>query len=220
MLVRRGDLDGAHAAAQRLTHFGQLPVRAAVALLRGDPEEFERLRASANQGGFPLFQTILLALKPVEEPRTAELLAVAQRLKEQQTPGIASGAGHYARFWMAVAKVRGGDVREGAEEVEVLLHEHQAGWVPALGWPLLAIAYQKLAESDAARQWLAKSELWTRWHSRETSLDEVRLFGPGKILTHDWLYALVLYREARALIEADSPPANPDHGSSSTLQKN
>jgi hypothetical protein len=161
-----------------------------------------------------------LVLEPVEEPLAAELLAAAQRLKEQHTPGIASGAGHYARFWMAVAKVRGGDVREGAEEVEVLLHEHQAGWVPALGWPLLAIAYQKLAESDAARQWLAKSELWTRWHSRETSLDEVRLFGPGKILTHDWLYALVLYREARALIEADSPPANPDHGSSSTLQKN
>jgi hypothetical protein len=92
--------------------------------------------------------------------------------------------------------------------------------VRALGWPLLAIAYQKLGEPDAARQWLAKSELWTRWHSSETTLDPVRLFGPGKVLSHDWLYALVLHREAQALIGADSLPPGPAHGSSYILQKN
>lgn len=218
LLVRSGDLDGAHAAAQRLTQFGQSPVRAAVALSRGDREEFETLRAPANHGDYPLFQTILLSLEPVEGPLTAELLAAAQRLQEEQPQGSSSGADYYAQLWMAMAKLRTGKEREAAQEVEALLTE--AGWLRPLCWPFLAIAYQKLGEPETARQWLAKSELWSRWHSAETSLDAVRLFGPGKVLTHDWLYALVLHREARALIGADSPPTNPDHGSSSILQKN
>jgi hypothetical protein len=32
-------------------------------------------------------------------------------------------------------------------------------------------------------------------------MDPVRLFGPGKVLTHDWLYALVFHREARLSID-------------------
>jgi Tfp pilus assembly protein PilF len=220
MLVRSGDLDGAHAAAQRLTQFGQSPVRAAVAVMRGDRDEFERLRASANQGDLPLFQTILLALEPVEAPLTAELLTAAQRLAAERPPGSSSGADYYSRFWTAVAKLRVGNEREAVNEVETLLREHQAEWVRALGWPLLAIAYHKLGEPDAARQWLAKSELWSRWHSGETPLDAVRLFGPGKVLTHDWLYALVLHREARALIDADPLPVSAGRNSSGILQKN
>ncbi len=200
LLLRAGDLDGAGAAAERLPRLGNWPVRPEVALLRGDREEFQRLRSPLNGQGSPLEQTALLALAPTDGALTEKLLEAAQRIKKDDS---------YAQFWRAAASFRAGNDREAAEGLEAVLRKDQGAWLQGGAWPVLAMAYHKLGEAELSRQWLDRSERWVRWRSAETRLDPVRVFGHSPH-THDWLLATVFHREARLLIDGPDALARDD----------
>ncbi len=182
--------EDAHAAAQ-LEQFGFQPLRASVALLRGDRRGFELNRDSRLPNWDADTTARLLYLTPTEEPLTSELLAAATRAAKRS-----------GREWLlGVAEFRAGRFQDAIGHLE--------GYATRGSWrgfvlPVLAMACHGLGDQEHARRWLAKSDLWMDWHQRRPSIDVRRVFWSGSLNYLYWLDAAVFHREAKQLIEGTS----------------
>jgi hypothetical protein len=85
-----------------------------------------------------------------------------------------------------------------------------------LNWLWLALAHQRLGETEEARLWLGRAQEW---------LD---LYGEGKparaqeelgLDPHNWLEAHVLRREAEALIPPEGPRSGTEDQERGAAQK-
>jgi serine/threonine protein kinase/tetratricopeptide (TPR) repeat protein len=199
VLVRRGGLEQAAAAARRLTQAGQRPRRAAVALLRGDQSEFEAVRSAAGPEPV-LARTIVLSLGPIGEPLTSELLAAAGKGAVDDPAGL-------KQRWLGLAQFRAGRWQDAINTLEVWLNPRAHWQFDAEAWPVLAMAYHQLGNHDQARRWLERSRLWIDWHSQPISGEAGSVFGgPERFMIHEWLYTCALYVEAREMIDGAERP--------------
>jgi len=108
------------------------------------------------------------------------------------------------RHWLGLAQLRAGQYSEALASLEASL----TGWrQEGRMWPLLAIAHHHLGETDAARRWLHKTELWLELRKEAESRRVGSVMGIGDIRPEELLYAMVFYREASALI--DGPQSEP-----------
>jgi tetratricopeptide (TPR) repeat protein len=196
--IQQGDIDGAQSDAESLTPHGADQLQAAHALWRGDVQEFDRLRAAAAHP-HPHFQTVLLGLAPTEEPMTSKLLDAAEQMWRERTHD------HWNRRWLGLAQLRAGKLPEAVASLEASLAPGTSWANDGVVWPMLAIAQHHSGNAELARQWLDKTAIWLQWR---TQLESRRVGGaPADIEVgpETWLYALVFYLEATALI--DGPDA-------------
>ena len=194
------DLEAAHAAALRLEPMGFGPDRAAVALLRQDRREWERIRDSRPANGHPRYMARLLALAPTPDPITKELLEAASKASKE------SPDDKTLRVVLAIAHYRSGQLEEARRRLESLEQSHL---FRGIIWPVLAMISHQLGDEPQARLWLRKSDAWMDWYRPGTSADVARTLRPETIERR--VEAAVFHREAKALIDGDrtdSPPAN------------
>jgi tetratricopeptide (TPR) repeat protein len=205
ILAYDGDLEAAHQAALQLERFAFAPQRAALALLRNDRLEFERIRDSRPADWDPIHTSRLLMLAPADQPTTGELLSTARQALDANPDDL------HARLNWGIALYRDGKQAEARDQLEPLANSHLRGVV----WPVLAMIHHQLGDESQARQWLQRSNDWLSWQHPGTSADVPRIFKPGVSSVEDWLVAAVFNQEARRLIDGaprgatDEPAAPP-----------
>ncbi len=201
--MQQGDVAGARSDAERLAPGGsswRASLLGAEALWRGEIEEFDRIRGGAPRAN-GIDQIIILGLAPTTEPMTTELLQEAERMwREQPHHG-------WNRRWLALAQLRAGQYIEALNNLEASLTPRERWQEDGGHWPLLAIAHHHLGNTDAARLWLNKTALWLQLRQEAESRRIGAATGVDDMLLEAWLYAMVFYREAKALI--DGPDMGP-----------
>jgi hypothetical protein len=104
-----------------------------------------------------------------------------------------------------LAQLRAGRLKEAVETLEGSLHT--AGWQwDGCVWPLLAIAYHQLGNSQLSGKCFNQSAQRIALYEKVPPTYLSQMMGPGKILPEDWLAARVFYREAKELIEGGGKP--------------
>jgi tetratricopeptide (TPR) repeat protein len=201
--VHQGDLDAAGADAEQLVQNDLLHVRAAVALLRGDDEEFAEL--CANRDALPLLvKTQLLSLAPADPPLTAELLAIARR------DFLDRGSRWHLR-WLGQALFRAGEFEEAVATLESSLNPVFDWQCDGCYWPLLAMAHHKLGHADEARKYLEMTTFLLELYRQMSPAQFCETVGGRVANPWSWLQTVVFHREARLLIEGTAAPP-PEQG--------
>ncbi|HEV3260898.1 MAG TPA: hypothetical protein VG013_28865, partial [Gemmataceae bacterium] len=72
-----------------------------------------------------------------------------------------------------------------------------------VNWLVLAMAHHRLGHADEARRWLDKADQWIKKATEELPRGDAGMFVGMHV--HDWLACLVLYQEAKAVLEGTSP---------------
>ncbi|HUG92189.1 MAG TPA: hypothetical protein VML55_15215 [Planctomycetaceae bacterium] len=142
---------------------------------------------------------MMLGLAPTEEPLTAELMAEAEQMWREQPPD------HWRKRWLGLAQLRAGKLPEAVATLEASLMPAVQWQNDGIVWPLLAIAQHNLGNAEIARRWLDKAAFWLALRNEAESQRVSAATGDSKFMPETWLYALVFYLEARALI--DGPEA-------------
>jgi hypothetical protein len=130
---------------------------------------------------------------------TSKLLEAGERMWRERTHD------HWNRRWLGLAQLRAGKLPEAVASLEASLAPGTSWANDGVVWPMLAIAQHHSGNAELARQWLDKTAIWLQWR---TQLESRRVGGaPADIEVgpETWLYALVFYLEATALI--DGPDA-------------
>ena len=186
----QGGVDAAHLASQQL--HGNEPFRAAVALLRDDLPEFERIRElTPRQLATEVHDTIALpdADSGTARPRSC---SPRQRAIRRSAPTTTKRDGY------SLSPIIGPDNRRTPSATSKM---SPRGVGRDVAWPVLAMTYQTLGDESQARRWLDRSAWWLACHHPETPTDAPRIFEPGVLNPSEWLNASVFYREAKQLIE-------------------
>jgi tetratricopeptide (TPR) repeat protein len=118
---------------------------------------------------------------------------------------------HAGQFW-SLTEQGALHYRAGRFEQAVVLFEKslRADTQPGkavLNWLWLALAHQRLGQSEEARRWLAKA---TAWLDQYRDGMPARAEGELGLHLHNWLEAHVLRREAEALIRSKDPRSGMD----------
>jgi tetratricopeptide (TPR) repeat protein/serine/threonine protein kinase len=197
--VQQGDLDAAGADAEQLVQDDLLQIRAAVALLRGDHEQFAELRA--NRDALPLLvKTQLLSLAPAAPPLAAELLAIVREHCTDQS-------NRWHRRWLGQALFRAGEFEEAVATLESSLNPVFDWQCDACYWPLLAMAHHKLGHADEARKYLDMTTFLLELYRQMSPARFCETVGQRVGNPWSWLQTVVFLREARLLIEGTAGAA-------------
>jgi tetratricopeptide (TPR) repeat protein len=181
---------------------------AAVLLLSGDRKGYERACAhmverygkTPGPRAYHVARACTLAADAVAEASQPGRLAETE---------LKAAAG---QFWSLTEQgalhYRAGRFREAAELFEQSLRANAKPGQDVLNWLWLALAKQRLGQTEEARRWLGKATAW---------LDQYRDAMPARaeeelgLHLHNWLEAHVLRREAESVILPKPPNSKDGH---------
>jgi tetratricopeptide (TPR) repeat protein len=128
------------------------------------------------------------------------------RLAEKELQGAAK------QFWslteQGALEYRGGRYREAVPLFEQSLKADATPGRAVVNWLWLALAHQRLGQSEEARRWLGKSQAWLEQFADGMPTRAEQELG---LHLHNWLEAQVLRREAEALIGPTAPRSGTDN---------
>jgi serine/threonine-protein kinase len=173
---------------------------AAVQLLSGDQEGYSRTRGHTLERG-PGAQTVrayhiarICTLTPGPSDNITRALLVARATQRSNFELTVSETEFWALTERGALLHRSGRSKEAVPFFERSLAKDERPGAQVVNWLWLALAHHALGETDAAKRWLEKAARW---------LDQFKGRGlpnaPG-LDAHNWLEALVLRREAEALL--------------------
>ena len=163
--------------------------------LSGDESRYRLVcaRARARYGatkdprtGFALARACTLG--PGGAPEPANMVELARR-------AVVAMPNAWHRHALGMAHYRAGQYREAAHWFRE--SSKHSSWAPVVNWLGLSLAAKQLGNEKEARQWLDRATDWIDQTIRETPRD---VASPGGIHLNEWLEALVLRREAAALL--------------------
>jgi serine/threonine-protein kinase len=178
---------------------------AAVLLLSGDDKGYRNACARMVQGadkairlrGYHLARTCTLA------PGSVKLMELVGRAADRELKAQA------ATFWSLTEQgalhCRAGRLEEAVDVLHQSLRADAWPGHALLNWLWLALAHQRLGETQEARRWLDRA---TRWLDRFATGMPARAEQGLGLHLHNWLEAHVLRREAEALLEAPAARGN------------
>jgi eukaryotic-like serine/threonine-protein kinase len=205
--ARRRRWDAAAADFDRGGDFGAATEytfdHACLRLLAGDADGYRRLvaRMDAVDGGTADPYRLFVLTRTASLSRVT---AVApERVVGWGERGVAGSRTPWTLNALGLALHRAGRDREAIVRCE----QSEAGDWPSgrvLNWLGLALAHHRLGDDGAARRWLTRAETYLG-RTPPAAFAEA-----GAMFMTDWLEAMVLRREAEALIPRDAPfPADP-----------
>jgi tetratricopeptide (TPR) repeat protein len=198
--LRLGERQPALADAEHLLTHGVNYNPLATVLLFGEAAEFERLRTKATELPDSYHKVLALGLAPTVEPMTADSLATAERVWKQ-TEGNS-----WDRRALGLAQLRARRWREAVDTLQPTL-ESSASWQhAAANWPVLAMAHHHLGEKAQARKRLQQTAAWLKLHEQAMAAGRYDTISAPQhgLITQEWLLTLVLFKEAKALIDVDN----------------
>jgi eukaryotic-like serine/threonine-protein kinase len=179
---------------------GQLTFQmACLRLLTNDPDGYQQLRRrvldSAGKSKKP-YDAYMAARTCILQPQGATEAGDVVQLAEQAL------ASEPQREWflhvLGAAHYRAGQydqaLRRCRESLEAApsWHGHMQNWL------VLAMAHQRLGQTEEARQWLEKAVQW--WETIAQGTPKTAVVAPS-LHPSDWLEFLILYPEAQALVQ-------------------
>jgi hypothetical protein len=172
-----------------------------VLLLSGDHKGYRNVRARllSRFGKAPrlrlrayhLARTWTLAPCSVEEGMRAVKLA-ARELNEH-------GTEYWSQTELAALQYRLGLFEDAVNRLHLSLRPDASPGSAVLNWLWLALAHQRLGETEEARRWLDRAVLWLDRFPRGMPARAEQGLG---LHLHNWLEAHILRREAEALMGA------------------
>jgi WD40 repeat protein len=165
-------------------------------LLAGDESRYRLVcaRALARHGkedarvGHGIARVCVIGPGGIPAPEEAVRLA-RRAVAAQPTP--------WCRHTLGLAYYRAGQYEQAAACFRESLQ--QPGYYPVVNWLGLALAEKRLGKDREARRWLDRA---ARWLDRAVREMPVQAPTPGGLHPNEWLEALLLRREAEALLSA------------------
>jgi serine/threonine-protein kinase len=173
---------------------------AALSLLSGDRPGYAKACAhmieTVNKAGGPRAYHVARACTLA--PDAVADAALPGRLAEKELQGAAK------QFWSLTEQgalaYRSGQFQDSVPLFEQSLRADATPGRAVVNWVWLALAHQRLGQSEDARRWLGKAQAWLDQYKDGMPANAEEELG---LHLHNWLEAHVLRREAEALI----PPA-------------
>jgi tetratricopeptide (TPR) repeat protein len=120
------------------------------------------------------------------------------RLAEKELQ--ASARGFWSLTEQGALAYRAGQFQDAVALFEQSLQADATPGRAVVNWVWLALAHQRLGQSEEARRWLAKAQTWLDQYRDGMPTRAEEEFG---LHLHNWLEAHVLRREAEALLSQD-----------------
>jgi tetratricopeptide (TPR) repeat protein len=205
--LRRGDALGASADAAHLERLKALdPAPVAVALLRGDIAEFERLRSAYKISSNQYFAALVQVMAPNVESEVTEALGVIEGLLK------ANPNSTIFRLALGLAQYRAGQFSAAVATLESGRYPAHPWHWDCETWLLLAMAHHGLGQHEKARRYFDEATWFLKLHEEAAAITpQSSVFGDGKWESWIWLWDSLFYREAQQLIEgqpASTAPAS------------
>jgi hypothetical protein len=141
-------------------------------------------------------------------------MSLPSRLAEQELKRAAR------EFWSQTEQgalaYRAGRFQEAAPFFERSLASEARPGGAVINWLWLALANQRLGNTEVAHRWLNRAQKWLDQYRDGMPAFAEENFG---LDLHNWLEAHVLRREAEALISTEAPPNAAPAGGRSAPQK-
>jgi WD40 repeat protein/tRNA A-37 threonylcarbamoyl transferase component Bud32 len=168
---------------------------AATLLLSGDPSRYRLVcaralarHATSKDPNVAFFVARVCVLAPGGIADPAQAVRLARR-------AVDAGPTAWNRHALGLAHYRAGQYEEAVARFNESLTS--PGWYPVVNWLGLALAQHRLGKKQEAQKWLDQAADWldrAAWQMPPTAAV------PGELNVNEWLEALLLRREAEALL--------------------